>query len=149
MQARDVPAVATIEAAAYSFPWTRGNFIDSLAAGYAAELLEADEQPVGYFLAMAGVDEMHLLNLTVAPAQQGLGYGSLLLQRVQALARQRGLPRLLLEVRASNTRARGLYLRRGFADLGLRRGYYPAAQGREDAQVMSLDLATGAPHGLD
>jgi ribosomal-protein-alanine N-acetyltransferase len=150
MLARDVDAVAAIEATAYSFPWTRGNFIDSLAAGYAAELLEADERLAGYFVAMAGVDELHLLNITVAPALQGQGHGSLLLCRVQALARQLALPRLLLEVRGSNTRARGLYLRRGFVDVGLRRGYYPAAQGREDALVMSLamDLHTEAPDGL-
>jgi ribosomal-protein-alanine N-acetyltransferase len=150
MQARDADAVAAIEASAYRFPWTLGNFIDSLAAGYAAELLEADAQLVGYFVAMAGIDELHLLNITVVPAQQGQGYGSLLLDRVEALACRLGLPRLLLEVRGSNDRARGLYRRRGFVDVGLRRGYYPAAQGREDALVMSLqlDLTTGAPDGL-
>ena len=150
MLARDVDAVAAVEATAYSFPWTRGNFIDSLAVGYAAELLEADDQLVGYFVAMAGVDELHLLNITVAPALQGQGYGSLLLHRVQALARRLQLPRLLLEVRGSNERARGLYLRRGFADVGLRRGYYPATQGREDALVMSLavDLQAGGADGL-
>jgi ribosomal-protein-alanine N-acetyltransferase len=150
MLARDVDAVAAVEATAYSFPWTRGNFIDSLAVGYAAELLEADDQLAGYFVAMAGVDELHLLNITVVPALQGRGYGSLLLNRVQALARRLQLPRLLLEVRGSNERARGLYLRRGFADVGLRRGYYPATQGREDALVMSLavDLQAGGADGL-
>jgi ribosomal-protein-alanine N-acetyltransferase len=150
MLARDVDAVAAIEATAYSFPWTRGNFIDSLAVGYAAELLEADAGLAGYFVAMAGVDELHLLNITVAPAWQGQGLGSLLLGRVQDLARRLHLPRLLLEVRGSNTRARGLYLRRGFVEVGLRRGYYPAAQGREDALVMSLqlDLQDGADYGL-
>lgn len=150
MLASDADAVAAIEARAYSFPWTRGNFIDSLAAGYAAQLLHADDQLVGYFIAMPGVDELHLLNITVAPAEQGQGYGSLLLDHVRALARQLSLPRLLLEVRGSNERARGLYLRRGFQDVGLRRGYYPAAQGREDALVMSLqlDLVRGEPHGL-
>ncbi len=150
MLARDVDTVATIEASAYSFPWTRGNFIDSLAAGYAAELLEADGQPIGYFIAMAGVDELHLLNITVAPAHQEQGCGNLLLDRVQALACQLSLPRLLLEVRGSNERARSLYRRRGFVDVGLRRGYYPAAQGREDALVMSLDLdlSAGAQRGL-
>ena len=146
MHTRDVDAVAAIEARAYSFPWTRGNFIDSLAVGYVAELLHAEAQLVGYFVAMPGVDELHLLNITVAPEAQGQGHGSLLLDRVQALARQLQLPRLLLEVRGSNERARGLYLRRGFLDVGLRRGYYPAAQGREDALVMSLavDLSAGA-----
>ncbi len=150
MLARDVDAVAAIEATAYSFPWTRGNFIDSLAAGYNGELLEADGRLAGYFVAMAGVDELHLLNLTVAPAAQGRGYGSLLLSRVQALARHLALPRLLLEVRGSNTRARGLYLRRGFVEVGLRRGYYPAAQGREDALVMSQEVEPqdGAADGL-
>ena len=150
MHTGDADAVAAIEAQAYSFPWTRGNFIDSLAAGYAAQLLHADEQLVGYFIAMPGVDELHLLNITVTPAEQGQGYGSLLLVNVQALARQLSLPRLLLEVRGSNERARGLYLRRGFQDVGLRRGYYPAAQGREDALVMSLqlDLVTEEPDGL-
>ncbi len=152
MLAQDVDAVARIEASAYGFPWTRGNFIDSLAAGYAAELLEVDAQLTGYFIAMAGVDELHLLNITVAPDRQGQGYGHLLLDHVQALARRLSLPRLLLEVRGSNERARALYLGRGFADVGLRRGYYPAAQGREDAQVMSLDLdldsAAGAHDGL-
>jgi ribosomal-protein-alanine N-acetyltransferase len=151
MQVRDAEAVAAIETAAYSFPWTRGNFIDSLAAGYTAELLEADGKLAAYFIAMAGVDELHLLNITVAPAQQGQGLGSLLLKRVQALARELSLPRLLLEVRGSNERARGLYLRRGFVDVGVRRGYYPAATGREDALVMSLavDLPMSPHHDLD
>ena len=151
MTARDGHAVQAIEASAYSFPWTRGNFIDSLAAGYHAEVLECDGVLIGYFVAMAGVDELHLLNVTVAPAHQGQGYGSLLLDVVNQLGVGLGLPRLLLEVRHSNERARALYQRRGFVAVGLRRGYYPAAQGREDAVVMSLHLAAppGASHGLD
>ena len=151
MTARDGHAVQAIEASAYSFPWTRGNFIDSLAAGYHAEVLECDEVLVGYFVAMAGVDELHLLNVTVAPAHQGRGYGSLLLDVVNQLGVGLGLPRLLLEVRRSNERARALYQRRGFIAVGLRRGYYPAAQEREDAVVMSLHLVAPpeASHGLD
>lgn len=149
MRAADVPEVAAIEAQAYSFPWTRGNFIDSLAAGYEAQLLELEGRVAGYYVAMVGVDELHLLNITVAPPVQGQGLGSLLLDQVQAFAGAKSLPRLLLEVRGSNQRARGLYLRRGFVDVGVRRGYYPAAQGREDALVMSLALALpGGPHGL-
>ena len=151
MTARDGHAVQAIEASAYSFPWTRGNFIDSLAAGYHAEVLECDGVLVGYFVAMTGVDELHLLNVTVAPAHQGQGYGSLLLDVVNQLGVDLGLPRLLLEVRHSNEPARALYQRRGFVAVGLRRGYYPAAQGREDAVVMSLHLVapTGSIHGLD
>jgi ribosomal-protein-alanine N-acetyltransferase len=106
---------------------------------------------VGYFVAMPGVDELHLLNITVAPAWQGQGHGQALLDVVMAQARARQLALLWLEVRQSNQRARALYRRRGFAEVGQRKGYYPAAGGREDAVVMRLDLApadAGAPHGL-
>ena len=142
MLMRDVEAVAAIEAAAYSHPWTRGNFIDSLAAGYLAEVLVGSEAGVvGYFIAMPGVDELHLLNITVAPAWQGRGHGQQLLQGVQDHARQRGLASLWLEVRQSNLRARSLYRRIGFVEAGLRRDYYPAFGGREDAVVMSLPVS--------
>jgi ribosomal-protein-alanine N-acetyltransferase len=147
MNIRDIDAVQAIEASAYGFPWTRGNFIDSLAAGYLAEVLLDEGALVAYFVAMAGVDELHLLNITVAPPQQGQGLGSRLLDAVQDHGRELGLATLLLEVRQSNQRARALYLRRGFVEVGLRRAYYPALQGREDALVMSLALAR-APHGL-
>ena len=147
MHTRDIDAVQAIEASAYAFPWTRGNFIDSLAATYLAEVLVDEGAVVAYFVAMAGVDELHLLNITVAPACQGQGLGSMLLDAVQDHGRRLGLAMLLLEVRRSNPRARTLYLRRGFSEVGLRRGYYPAAQGREDALVMSLPLDR-EPHGL-
>ncbi len=146
MGLRDLDAVLAVETAAYSHPWSRGNFIDSLAAGYQAELLEDSAGGlVGYFVAMPGVDELHLLNITVAPAWQGQGHGSALMQAVRALAQQLGLATLWLEVRESNHRARALYARLGFAEVGLRRGYYPAAARREDAVVMSLRVA--APEG--
>lgn len=139
--------VMAVETRAYSFPWSRGNFIDSLAAGYAAQVVWADDlQPavlLGYFVAMTGVDEMHLLNVTVAPDWQGRGLGHQLLDAVQALAQAQGLASLWLEVRESNHRARALYQRRGFADVGVRRGYYPAAGRREDAIVMRLPLGAG------
>lgn len=146
MTTSDVERVQAVEALAYSFPWTRGNFIDSLATGYLAEVLECDGEVLAYFVAMPGVDELHLLNITVAPAAQGRGHGQTLLDAVQAQGRRLGLATLWLEVRHGNHRARALYLRRGFAEAGLRRAYYPAAGGREDAVVMRLDL--GAPHGL-
>jgi ribosomal-protein-alanine N-acetyltransferase len=135
--------VAAIEAQAYAFPWTRGNFVDSLAAGYLAEVLCEGGVAIGYYVAMAGVQEMHLLNITVAPAQQGRGHGRLLLDRVVARAREAGAQALWLEVRESNALARGLYARYGFASVGVRRGYYPAPRRtREDAVVMSLALGT-------
>lgn len=145
MQLGDLDAVLEVERSAYSFPWTRGNFVDSLAAGYLAEMLVHDiDGLVGYYLAMAGVDEMHLLNLTVTPAQQRRGHARQLLQALERRCLQRGLPQLWLEVRASNARARQVYLRHGFSEVGQRRDYYPAAKGRrEDAIVMSLSLQAG------
>jgi ribosomal-protein-alanine N-acetyltransferase len=142
MSTRDIDAVIAIEALAYSFPWSRGNFIDSLAAGYLAEVLVAPEAGiVGYFVAMTGVDEMHLLNLTVAPERQGRGLARWMLDALDDRCRARALPMLWLEVRASNHRARALYRQRGFAEVGLRRGYYPAARAtREDAVVMSMKV---------
>jgi ribosomal-protein-alanine N-acetyltransferase len=141
----DLHTVAAIEAEAYDFPWTRGNFIDSLAAGYLARVLRGPAgATVGYLIAMKGVDEMHLLNLTVAPAHQGQGHGRRMLDELVALCRQQHADRLWLEVRESNARARALYLRYGFRHIGVRRGYYPAPQGkREDASVMSLDIGGG------
>ncbi len=141
MTIMDLDRVMAVETMAYSFPWTRGNFIDSIAAGYLAELMTArgGDEPIGYFVAMAGVDELHLLNLTVAPAHQRQGHAGRLLDVIEARARDRSLATLWLEVRESNDRALRLYGRRGFTRAGLRRGYYPAAAGRrEDAVVMAL-----------
>ena len=133
--------VLQIEQAAYEFPWTRGNFIDSLAARYLAEMLVDDGAVLGYFVAMAGIDEMHLLNLTVAPAWQGQGHGRALLDALVESCRARGARTLWREVRESNVRARAIYQRDGFGEVGRRRGYYPApGNAREDAVVMSLEV---------
>lgn len=142
MSTRDLDLVLATEVRAFSFPWTRGNFIDSLAAGYLAELL-LDERGelVGYFVAMVGVGELHLLNLTVSPPWQRQGHACRLLDVLEQRCRDHQLQSLWLEVRASNERALQLYRRRGFAEVGLRPNYYPAAHGaREDAIVMSLNL---------
>lgn len=149
MRAVDLDAVMPIEASAYSHPWTRGNFIDSLAAGYRA-LLHCGGQGhvLGYYVALPGFEETHLLNLTVAPAHQGQGLGSAMLAELADWARARGDAALWLEVRPSNGRARALYLRTGFVEVGLRRQYYPADQGqREDAVVMRLDLKPPTQEG--
>lgn len=141
MSTRDLAAVAAVEAQSYGHPWSRGNFLDSMATGHEAQVLHTPATGlVAYFVAMNGVDELHLLNITVAPAWQGQGLGSQLLQQVFALGIERGLSMLWLEVRSSNQRARALYRRSGFSEVGLRRHYYPAADGREDAIVMSRPL---------
>ena len=133
--------VLAIEQAAYEFPWTRGNFIDSLAARYLAEVLAGDSGVVGYFVAMGGLDEMHLLNLTIAPAWQGQGHGRALLDALVGHCRARNDRTLWLEVRESKLRARAIYTGYGFGEVGMRRGYYPAPHGqREHAVVMSLEV---------
>lgn len=154
MVVADLDTVLAIEAQCYSHPWTRGNFIDSLAAGYLAELrLSAAGECIGYWVAMPGVEEMHLLNLSVAPRHQRQGHALAMLQDLVQHARARGDRQLWLEVRISNTAARLLYRRAGFVEAGLRRNYYPVAGGRrEDAVLMSLALdgaGTGEGHGLD
>lgn len=145
MTLADLDAVLAIEVAVYRFPWSRGNFVDALAAGYAAEQrLAADGRCIGYVVAMTGYRETHLLNLTVAPACQRQGLGRSMLERLCAQARSRGDEKLWLEVRPGNAAARRLYEAFGFAAVGLRKRYYPAPLGqREDALVMSLDLDAG------
>ncbi|ADX48373.1 ribosomal-protein-alanine acetyltransferase [Paracidovorax avenae ATCC 19860] len=135
-------ALLEIERQAYSHPWTRGNFTDALAAGYEAPLLVAGNgELIGYFVAMRGVDEVHLLNLTVAPAHQRQGWARVLLDALVLWARGQRAQWLWLEVRVSNQRARDIYLAHGFRTVGERKRYYPAADGgREDAIVMSRPL---------
>ncbi|MEZ5706993.1 MAG: ribosomal protein S18-alanine N-acetyltransferase [Burkholderiaceae bacterium] len=152
----DLDAVCEVEKASYTHPWTRKHFADSLVAGYPAILLlgeaGSDETvwPVradgrlllGYLVAMHGVDEVHLLNVTVSPAHQRQGWARCLLDALVFWSRGQRAAWLWLEVRSSNARARHVYDAYGFREVGLRKAYYPAGQfKREDAVVMSLDLA--------
>lgn len=133
--------VLPIENAVYSHPWSRNNFIDSLRSGYQAQLLLGGEELLGYFIAMKGVDEVHLLNLTVAPAWQRQGWARMLLDALAIWSRGQGAQWLWLEVRASNERALQIYRTHGYRRVGERKNYYPADQnGREDAVIMSLRL---------
>ena len=132
--------VVAIERRAYGHPWTRGNFADSLRSGYQAQLLLAGEEIIGYFVAMQGVDEVHLLNITVDPQHQGQGWGRVMLDALALWARSQKAQWLWLEVRISNKRAQQVYTRYGYRRVGERRGYYPAENGREDAIVMSYKL---------
>lgn len=150
MTVADLDRVLAIEAMAYSHPWTRGNFIDSLAAGYLAWLrLDAEGRCMGYCVAMPGFEEMHLLNLTVAPAMQRRGHARAMLRSLCAACREQSRPMLWLEVRKGNAAARRLYERFGFETVGLRRDYYPADEGRrEDAVVMRMELLPGGADAL-
>ena len=141
MTPASLDAVMAIEQVAYAHPWTRGNFADSLRAGYEGRLLLTSERLLGYYVAMKGVDEVHLLNITVAPDSQGQGLGACLLEALAAWSIGQGAQWLWLEVRASNEGAQRLYARQGYRRVGLRKGYYPAGPGRrEDAIVMSRPL---------
>jgi len=140
MRSEDIDAVLSVEQASYAFPWTRANFADSLAAGYAAWNCHVAGELVGYAVMMLVLDEAQLLNLTVAPAWQRNGYGGFLAHHLMSEARAHGARRMLLEVRPSNRAAQALYARIGFCPIGRRRGYYPAQAGREDAIVMAVEL---------
>ena len=142
MTAARLDAVMAIEQRAYSHPWSRGNFLDTLSAGHLAQCLLADDTLIGYFVAMPGYQEVHLLNITVAPDYQRQGWALLMLDALALWARGHQAEWVWLEVRLSNARAQQVYLRRGFARVGVRKRYYPAAHGeREDAVVMSLRVA--------
>lgn len=140
MTEADLPAVMAIEDAIYAFPWTPGNFRDSLAAGYACSSYVRDGELIGYAVVMLAADEAHLLNLSIAAGCQGQGYGSQLLQRLCEAARGQGARLIFLEVRPSNAAGLRLYERHGFQRVGLRREYYPAHGGREDALILGLPL---------
>jgi [ribosomal protein S18]-alanine N-acetyltransferase len=144
MSVTDLDDVVAIEQRSYPFPWTYGVFVDSLAAGYRAWVAREKNHVIGYALMMVVLDEVHLLNITVAPERQGQGLGKILLTHLFADARAQGTRFMFLEVRPSNVIALEIYRRFGFMVIGERRSYYPAAYGREDAIVMSCDLENPA-----
>ena len=139
----DLDLVADTEKRAYTHPWTLGHFRDSWQAGHPARLLTTPPLPgdvplrltaqgqmlLGYWVAMPGVEEMHLLNLVVAPEHRRQGWGHTLMQALVVHSLQHGAQTLWLEVRASNRPAQCLYQRTGFKTVGVRKGYYPAGHG--------------------
>lgn len=134
----DVDRIILIERAAYPYPWTRGNFMDCLYSGYSCWVIEVAGELVGYSILMVGAGEGHVLNCCVSPGWQGRGLGRLAMRRLIAGAAEYGVECLFLEVRPSNGKAISLYESLGFETVGLRRHYYPADQGHEDALVMRL-----------
>ncbi len=137
----DLEWVVENECDLHPFPWTYGNFVDSLAAGYSSWVMRVGGQPVAYAVMLLVLDEAHLLNISVARSRHGEGLGGAFLGHLFLEAKARGASQFFLEVRPSNTRALALYRRCGFTAVGRRKRYYPAADGgREDAIVMRLDL---------
>ncbi|MCY1344640.1 Ribosomal-protein-alanine acetyltransferase [compost metagenome] len=139
MTEADLDAVLKIEFAAFSHPWTRGIFTDSLKS-YDCWLMFEGAQQVGHGVINVIVGEAHLLNITVKPESQGRGLGLRLLEHLMERARELQAGECFLEVRASNQSAYRLYERYGFNEIGRRRDYYPAVGGREDALVMACTL---------
>ena len=140
MTEADLRAVLEIEEAIYAFPWTPGNFRDSLRAGYSCWVYRDVEGLIGYAVLVLAAGEAHLLNLSVAARAQSRGHGRSLLNNVVGVAREHRAKVLFLEVRPSNEAGRRLYTGYGFRQVGVRRGYYPAQRGREDALVLALNL---------
>jgi len=140
MTEADLDAVLRIEREVHAHPWTPGNFSDALRSKYQCKVYEAEGEMLGYAVVMLAVDEAELLDIAIASRHQHKGRGRALLEQMMALARRHDMRRMVLEVRASNAVAIGLYRRAGFTDIGLRRDYYPAEHGREDAILMGREL---------
>jgi [ribosomal protein S18]-alanine N-acetyltransferase len=155
MQAADLDAVLEIEAVSHLHPWTKGNFTDSLAAGHWAYCIrpQVDRAIKGSYLDPAilwaycilfpAVDELHLLNITVSPKLRQLGLASRMMAAIEGVAAQQKMPRMILEVRPSNTAAVALYRKLGYEEIGVRKNYYPADPQlgtREDALVMAKSI---------
>ncbi|MFA6015662.1 MAG: ribosomal protein S18-alanine N-acetyltransferase [Gallionellaceae bacterium] len=135
----DIESVLQIEQQIHAHPWTRGNFSDALTAGYICQLLDFKCVIAGYVILMQGVDDAELLNIGVALQYQRQGFGRQILQAMMVIARKQDKHRIVLEVRASNAPAIGLYQALGFSKIGLRRNYYVVENGREDAILMGLE----------
>lgn len=141
MASGQLPQILAIEHAAYEFPWTEGIFADCLKVGYSAWTVQsADGEVLAYAVMSLAAGEAHILNLCVAPSRQRCGLAGFLMRHLLMLARAGGAGLMLLEVRRSNLAAQALYAGFGFRELGLRKAYYPAREGREDAYVLGLDL---------
>jgi ribosomal-protein-alanine N-acetyltransferase len=140
MKDADVPQVMRVESLAYPFPWTEGIFRDCLRVGYCCWVAEWVGEIVGYGVMSVAAGECHILNLCVRPDMRRQGLGRRILRRLLALGRTRDADTAFLEVRGTNRSAVCLYAAEGFCEVGMRRGYYPAAEGREDAVIMARPL---------
>lgn len=140
MSLGDLDEVLAIESRVCPFPWGRGNFADSMTSGYQCRVCRVDGELVGYFVLMLALEDAHLLSISVGEKRQRMGFGARLLNKAMSVARGSGARTLLLEVRPSNVKALAMYRHFGFRQIGVRRGYYPAEGGREDALVLTHAL---------
>lgn len=145
MTPRDVPGVAAVERSSYVFPWSEGIFRDCLRVGYLCRVAELEDEIVAYGIVAMGAGEAHILNLCVRENLRGRNIGRQMLMLLLERARQAGMTEIFLEVRPSNPHAISLYQSVGFVQVGLRKGYYQAVGGREDALVLKLALDPDRP----
>lgn len=135
----DLPSVLAIEAQNYEFPWSEDTFTDCFQAQYHCHVCEELDKVLGYCILAVGAGEAHILNISVDPGAQKQGVGKKMLNYLIESAKGRA-ETIFLEVRPSNTVALALYKKTGFNEIGLRKGYYPAAEGREDALMLAMEL---------
>jgi len=140
MNELDIPMVVTIERSAYQFPWSEGIFRDCLRVGYICRVVDAGGDMGGYGIMSVGAGEAHILNVCIREEYRGRGYARKMLLYLMDRARAAGMHEAFLEVRPSNTAASRLYHSMGFEQVGVRRGYYQATVGREDAAVLRIIL---------
>ncbi len=140
LQLSDLPRILPLENAAYDFPWSEAIFRDCFSSNYTGLAIELDGAFLGYGMLSVAADEAHVLNVVIDSNQRRRGLGKKLVRRLIDLARWHRVESVFLEVRTSNNIARRLYAELGFVEIGVRKGYYPGRQTREDAVVMSLRL---------
>ena len=142
----DIAGVAAVEKSSYQFPWSEGIFRDCVRVGYLCRVAECEGEIVAYGIVAMGAGEAHVLNLCVSPRMRGRGVGRQMLMLLIERASQAGMQDVFLEVRPSNMHAIALYQSVGFVEVGRRRGYYQAVEGREDALVLKLSISVKS-HG--
>lgn len=140
MNESDLADIMEIETAAYTHPWTERIFQDCLRVGYCCWVLLRSRTIIGYGVMSVAAEECHLLNLCIQPEEQNQGFGSIMLEKLLTIARKHKADTAFLEVRPSNAIAIKLYRRAGFDEVGMRRNYYPAQFGREDAIIFARSL---------
>ncbi len=140
MREADVDEVMEVETRAYPYPWTHGIFHDCLRVGYGCWVCVPEEKIIGHGVMSVVAGECHILNVCLHPDWQHRGLGRRLVNSLLVIARKRQADTAFLEVRESNLNALALYRSMGFNEIGIRRGYYPADNGRENAQILALHL---------
>ncbi len=147
MSESDVDVVMEVESRAYAYPWTGGIFHDCLRVGYGCWVCILDERIIGHGVMSVAAGECHILNVCLHPDWQHRGLGRKLVDRLLDIARHHKADTAFLEVRESNLVALALYRSMGFNEIGTRRGYYPADNGRENAQILALNLQCSSDTG--